>query len=240
MDPLRLLAGLDTSRLSRIYRARELFSRESVEAPLAVRLDGVGWGRRLRGSFKRPRDARVHRAEARAALHAALELGCDAAYVTSDEVTLFWISRSPPYSGRVEKLVSISSGLLSSRVSLALGVPLHYDARVVKLSGPQDAALYVALRARVGLNNYVSSLYHMLGLGSRGYTPPLGEMIEALRARGLGPERLPPWALYGSCIVQLEAERRTPEGAATRRRWAVATGFWWCFGLPPSGEAGAV
>ncbi|NOZ89006.1 MAG: hypothetical protein GXO15_03685, partial [Crenarchaeota archaeon] len=158
LGELGLLLEANPARLEEEYRARELYREARVEAPLAVRLDGVGWGRRLRS--RGPRSLEVHRAEARAALEAARSLGADLAYVTSDEVSILWVSREPPYSGRVEKLDSIASGIVSSLVSLGLGQSLYYDARIVKLHGPGDAARYLLHRARVGLNNLLLTLYH--------------------------------------------------------------------------------
>ena len=227
MEPVPAeLAAANPAALEEEYRAREIYSGLVVEPPLAVRLDGVGWGKRLGAS--EPRSLVVHRAEARAALQAARELGAEMAYVVSDEVSLFWVERGPPYSGRVEKLDSIAAGLLSSMVSLSLGRSLYYDARVVKLYGRVDAARYIIYRARVGLNNYLTSLYHRLGLGRRGVTPHLGEVIEALRGAGVDPAALPRWALYGSCVVPLRAARSVDGVTVERRRWAIVEGYEAC------------
>jgi len=223
----RLLASLNPARLEEEYKAREVAQGLRVEEPLALRLDGVSWGRRLRGRYSWPRDERVHRAEARAAAEALMLLGADLGYVTSDEISILWISRRPPYGGRVEKLDSVAAGAASSRVSLELGEALFYDARVVKLYSRRDAALYILHRARVGLNNYLTSLYHRIATGRR-ETPSLRVVAEALEAHGMGPSRLPPWALYGSCVTRLPSVKKGEGVEAERRRLVVLPGFEAC------------
>lgn len=213
-----LLAGLDPRRLEERYRARELYRGARIEAPAVVRLDGVGWGRRLQG-YRWPRDHRVHRALVRAAMELVAEYGADMGYVTSDEASILWL-RGLPYGGRVEKLVSVSASAVSAGVSLHLGRRLFMDGRVVKLYGHGDVADYILYRARVGFNNYVSSLYHGPRRG-RAETPSLREMLEALRARGLDPLR-EPWAALGTCIARLPSVKKISDGTVVERRRLVA------------------
>ena len=214
---LRVLLAASPAVLEERYRGREVFRGERVEAPLAVRVDGVGWGRRLWG-FRWPRDPRVHRALARSVAWLVAEYGADLAFVTSDEASVVWL-RGAPYGGRVEKLVSVSASAVAAGVSLALGRRLFMDGRVVKLYGAGDAASYLVYRARVGFNNYVSSLYHSL-VGAGGRTPGLGEMLAGLRARGVDPS-VPPWAGLGSCVLRLPSVRRVGGVAVERRRLVV-------------------
>jgi tRNA(His) 5'-end guanylyltransferase len=199
-----------------VYRGRELYREARVEAPLSVRVDGVGWGRRLRG-FKWPRDRRVHRALAHSVGEVVALYGASLAYVTSDEASIVWLG-DPPYGGRVEKLVSVVAAAVSSGASIRLGRWLFTDGRVVKLYGPEDAARYLLYRARVGFNNYVSSLYHAVSGGSS--TPSLAEMLEFLRRRGVDPLR-PPWAGLGSCILRLPSTKRVDGLVVERRRLVI-------------------
>ena len=219
------LLGRNPARLEEVYRARELYRDNRVGAPVALRLDGVGWGRRLRGRYRWPRDPVVHRWLCRAAMAALELLGADAAYVTSDEVSLLWVWREPPYGGRVEKLDSVAAAAAAARVSLGLGLELPLDSRVVKLYGPRDALEYVAYRARVGFNNYIASLYHAY-TGST-VTPGLGEMLSELARRGLRVEGLPRWALLGSCVLRLPSLRRVEPGGVlvSRRRIVAVEGY---------------
>jgi len=223
VDPrlLQRLLGVNPAWLEAEYKAREIFQGERVEPPFALRLDGVGWGRRLQG-FEWPRDERVHRALVRAAAELLRVLGGCCALVVSDEVNLVYAG-APPYGGRVEKLVSISAGLVSGYVSYALGRLLFLDSRVVKLYSGADAARYLLHRARVGLNNYISSLYHAASLGPANVTPSLAEMIEALRRSGRDPLREPSWRLVGSCVAYVSSVRHVkPPGVEVARRRLVA------------------
>jgi len=186
----------DVRALANRFRAREAFSRAAVEAPIALRLDGVGFGRALSG-YRWPRDIRVHRVLLAGASALMGHLRGDYCYVTSDEVNLVHLGPLP-YSGRVEKLVSVASSLVSSAASLALGRPLAFDCRVVVLEGPEEALDYVLYRMRVGFNNYVSSLYHST-LGAR-ETPRLAEMVREVAARGMLDS--PSWEWCGSCLYR--------------------------------------
>ena len=241
MDPeMERLLELNPAQLEEVYRARELYRSTRVGAPVALRLDGVGWGRRLRGRYRWPRDPVVHRWLCRGAMAALELLGADAAYVTSDEVSLLWVWREPPYGGRVEKLDSIAAAVVTARVSLGLGLELPLDSRVVKLYSPRDAFEYVAYRARVGFNNYVASLYHAV-TGSR-ETPGLGEMLSTLARHGYPVDALPRWALLGSCVLRLPSTRRVEPGnvLVARRRIAAVEGYDACSLVlaPGGGETG--
>ncbi len=209
------LLSVNPAKLEGEYRSRELYRGERVEPPLALRLDGVGWGRRLASRYSRPRDWRVHRALVEAARRLVELLGGCCAYTASDEVNLI-IASTPPYGGRVEKLVSISSGIASSTVSLQLGESLFFDSRIVKLYGAADAERYLLYRARVAFNNYIATLYHTVGLGEPTHTPSLPEMLEKLRGEGV--DIGPAWAYAGTCIAYVEAERIADGVRAIRRR----------------------
>ncbi len=229
-DALAKLMAINPARLEERYGNREVFQGETVEPPFALRLDGVGWGRRLKGrGFNWPRDRQVHQAISRAALQAVFLLGAQLAYVISDEVNILWFTE-PPYGGRVEKLDSIASGVLSSHVSLYLGVSLFFDSRVLVLYSIDDAASYVLYRARVGLNNYLTSLYHARKLGKMESTPPLQEVIRRLQSDNIKVSKLPWWSLYGSCIVPVRSLRYLHDlgVAVERRRYVIVEGYWPC------------
>ncbi|MFN3804217.1 MAG: tRNA(His) guanylyltransferase Thg1 family protein [Pyrobaculum sp.] len=134
------------------YRQREAICEPSTP-PLVVRLDGVGFGKRLR-DFPTPRSQLVHRALVETAREAAAVYGAELAYVVSDEINLAFL-RNVPYGGRTFKIVSVLAGYLSAGLTARLARPLHFDGRVVKLEDPCDVASYVFYRARVGLNNYL-------------------------------------------------------------------------------------
>lgn len=206
---VRELLGVEISTLESIYRSREKSVEARVQLPLALRLDGVGFKRCLKG-FREPRDQRVHEALVRGALELLRRFSASCAYVVSDEVSLMMLGPSLPYGGRVEKLVSISASILSSTASLALGRSLIFDSRVIPLEGVDDAKRYVVYRARVGLNNYVGSTLRALGLrmpeGSK-----LERQLEELEEAGVRMEERPAWEWGGSCVYwRVDASGRVP------------------------------
>ncbi|ABM80892.1 tRNA(His) guanylyltransferase Thg1 family protein [Hyperthermus butylicus] len=225
-SPLDEVLAVNPAALEETYRSRELFQGYRVEPPFALRLDGVGWGHRLEG-FTQPRDLRVHRALVHAVMEVLRLLGGCCGYVVSDEANIVFLDEAP-YGGRVEKLASISAAIASATVSLELGRRLFLDSRVVKLYSKRDAYRYLLYRARVGFNNYVSTLYHQ-HLGSKKYTPPLHVMLHELREKtDLDPLKGPHWRSLGSCIAYLEAERQSNNTMALRRRIAAMDGLELC------------
>jgi hypothetical protein len=214
---LDMLSKVNPARLEKLYRDRELYRGLRVEPPIALRLDGVGWGRRLKG-FRKPRDLRVHEALLEAGRQLLQELNGCCAYIASDEINII-LPHNLPYAGRVEKLVSISAGMASAAVARHLGMILFFDSRIVKLYSTRDTIQYILYRARVAFNNYVSTLYHLHNLGDRRYTPSLEEVINRLGEAGVDLGE--PWTYGGSCIAFYKAERIVDGVAAERRRLVI-------------------
>lgn len=178
MRLIEALLALSPRKLESDYRSREL-PRDYVEPPLAVRLDGVNFGKAL-ADLPGPRNAGVHRALFASAVELARSSGASWVYVVSDEVNLIYKSLLP-YRGRLLKLISVLPSALSAKVTALLGRPLYFDARIVKLYDEHDAARYVAYRARIGLNNYAISLAKSRGLvGST--TPSIDHILRGLGA----------------------------------------------------------
>ena len=225
------LLEIDVALLDAAYKRRELFAGERAAPPYALRLDVVGAGRVFSGfsaSEGRPRSLRVHRALLRAAASVLDRLGCDVAYVVSDEINVVCLASSA-YGGRVEKLDSIASGAASAVASLELGTPVVFDSRVISLHGRGDAARYIVYRARVAFNNYVATVYHRLLGGRR--TPRLREMLDELGRAGYSVGSEPPWALYGTCVGRVVVERLAGGAAVKRRRLAALDGLQLCLAI---------
>ncbi len=197
------------------YRARERIVEGRVEPPVALRLDGVGFGRALEG-YRWPRDRRVHDAIVEAAEALIERLGGEVAYVGSDEINLVVLD-GLPYSGRIEKLVSISAGIASAVVSVRLRRMLYFDSRIVPLDGAEDAERYLLYRARIVFNNYVNSMLAAKGLRIERLEGGLRERLALLEKLGVDP-LAEPWASLGSCIMRVEAVRRRCGVAASRSR----------------------
>ena len=212
------LIRLDVAQLERVYGQRERAVEARVKLPFALRLDGVGFGRALKG-YAEPRDKRVHRALVQGASELVKRLSASGAYVVSDEVNVLLLGPSLPYAGRVEKLVSISASLLSAVVSTLLGRQLVFDSRVVPLESAEDAKRYVAYRARVGLNNFVGSMLHKLGAELAGVH--LTERVAKLESLGVRLAERPAWEWGGSSVFWR---------LGGKREVAVEDGPWKLFG----------
>jgi len=174
LEVAKAFASVNPAPLSKLYKQREVTGGK-LRPPAVVRADGVGFGKALKEGFAWPRDRRVHEALINAAEKLMRRYSASAAYVVSDEVSVLF--RTLPYSGRLFKVVSVTASILSSHVSIELNRPLYFDARAIRLTNVEEFVPYVIFRARVGLNNYVSSLYHSIAKNNH-ETPPLPRMLK--------------------------------------------------------------
>ncbi len=154
-----MLKAMDRLLEVDLRSAKEYFkSRESMSVVdgqlIVLRLDGVSFRTRLNG-FRKPRDERVRAAIEAAARELMKGFGASTAYVVSDEINLF-LGNHIPFGGREFKLTSISAGIASAQVSMALGRPLYFDSRMVRLDRG-DELPYIVWRARLAAGNYLSS-----------------------------------------------------------------------------------
>jgi Uncharacterized conserved protein len=179
VDPLKRLLAENPALLEMRYRERETVCQPS-SPPFAVRLDGVGFGKRLR-DFEAPRSRLAHTALVEVARELAMQYGADFVHVVSDEVNLLFLS-SAPYGGRTFKIISVLAAHASAELTAKLGRPLYFDGRTVALRDACDAASYVLFRARVGLNNYVIQLARAAGL-VHAYTPRIEELVAQVEIR---------------------------------------------------------
>ena len=192
---LEYLTRVNPAKLQPYFRDREVASDKVILGPIAVRLDGVNFGKVLK-NFRKPRDIRVHEALMGAGMALMERFNALVAYVASDEINL--ILKDVPYSGRVFKLVSVSASIASAHTSLSLGKPLYFDSRVVKLEGIGEAITYLVYRSRVCSNNYISQLFHNLAENKQ-VTPSAREMLTAIIEHRV-LDRVSDWEVLGSCI----------------------------------------
>ena len=210
---LEILSEVNVAALADRYSKLEKRFRVRAEPPYAVRLDGVNFGRALR-DYRAPRDPAVHGALVSAAAALVDRFKAFGAWVGSDEINLLILGPDNPYGGRVEKIVSISSGLASSVVTAALRKYLFFDSRVVPLENRCDAALYILYRARVSANNFLGKLLQVKGVEVR------GGFSDRLRASSRYLTSYGEWALLGTSIVWFNYTRR----GKPRRRICAVTG----------------
>lgn len=174
MESVAKLLSINPRLLEMRYREREAMC-EPARTPFVVRLDGVGFGKRLR-DIPGPRSAEVHTTISAAARELARQYGADFVHVVSDEINLVFLSQLP-YGGRTFKIISVLAGHASAAVTNALRRPLYFDGRVVKLDDRCDAASYILYRSRVGFNNYVVQKARLAGI-IRDTTPPITEILK--------------------------------------------------------------
>ncbi|MEZ0319180.1 MAG: tRNA(His) guanylyltransferase Thg1 family protein [Pyrobaculum sp.] len=174
MGLLELLLAANPKALDMRYREREAFC-ETSTPPVAVRLDGVGFGKRLK-DFPAPRSPLVHAALVETAKSLASTHGADVAHVVSDEINLLFLG-AVPYGGRTFKMISVLAAQAAAELSTRLSRPLYFDGRVVKLEDKCDAARYLLYRARIGFNNYLVQIARARG-AVREQTPRINELLK--------------------------------------------------------------
>ena len=222
-----LLLKINPLILEEKYRAREYSSR--VKAPFIIRVDGVAF-HRLPEVYEKPRDLRIHSALLVAAYQVVTRYGFFGAYVISDEIN-FIVSSNPPYSGRIEKLLSIVPSIVSSRASLILSHQVLFDAKIIRLENMSEAVEYILFRARVGFGNFIGSLAKILGLW-RKKRPILREQLIQLKKRNVDLSSISTWKKFGSSIVWDKYVKKTinpitgEEIIVSRRRARVYPGPW--------------
>lgn len=173
MHTLDKLLEVNPRREEMRFREREAVC-EPATPPFAVRLDGVGFGKRLK-DFPGPRSTVVHRAIVETARELASTYGARLVHVVSDEINLIFFD-SPPYGGRTFKIISVLAAHASALLTTKLARPLYFDGRVIRLRDICEAVAYVLFRARVGLNNYVVQLARGAGL-IYSTTPRIEELL---------------------------------------------------------------
>ncbi len=216
LEAAKAFAPVNPAPLSKLYKQREVAG-GTLRPPVVVRADGVGFGRALKEGFTWPRDRKVHEALINAAEKLMRRYSASAAYVVSDEVSVLF--RTLPYSGRLFKVVSVTASILSSHVSIELNRPLYFDARAIQLTDVEEFVPYVILRTRVGLNNYVSSLYHSM-VKNHHETPPLPRMLEHVKeiVRNRDSWECCGTLLYWGTRLKDGVNRRTGERVTVVRR----------------------
>ena len=206
------LLSIDLPKLARRFKECEVLEGK-VSPPIYIRLDGVRFGRVLKG-FLTPRDYRVHRALVNAAKEVIKWFNADLAYVASDELNIL-ITKPLPYGERVFKLVSVSASIASANASLYLGKRLYFDSRVVKV-GRDEVIDYLLYRARVCFNNFISSIYHLRLSRSKEVTPPTEEMFKEVIKSGLLIGR-DDWEVLGTLIKWVEVSKEGINPLTNRR-----------------------
>ena len=221
-DVINDLLLLDIVRLEEKFKSREVTCGH-VKTPFIVRLDGVNFGSKLK-NFEKPRDRKVHEALINVCEELIQVFGANICHVVSDELNIVFLNYAP-YGGRIFKIVSISAGLASAKLTNLLNTLLYFDSRVIPVENVYEVLDYLRYRARVGLNNYLATLAAIHKLYPKGETPRIHVMLSDL-ANYLDEE----WKFLGTILIREVVEKKainklTGEEVVVKRRKIVKYEF---------------
>lgn len=217
---------------------REIFSSITAIPPVFVRLDGRAF-HRLTDSLglEKPFDEFFHKAMVTACTSLVSDSGLnpDLAFTFSDEISLYFTKL--PFSGRVEKLDSVTASYAASSFTLALGgtTLVAFDARVIPAT-PDFALEYLAGRQNEAWRNHINAYCQQAlieeGMDAKKAAEQLRglqskELHEMMHTRGFNLATTPAWQRRGTLVYKKLTEREgfnpiTKEFVVTERS-AVTT-----------------
>jgi len=227
---------IDESR----FKGWEIYSKESVETPLIVRIDGNNFHKITnRCGMAKPFDKRFHLSMVEAAKDLMTETGLNIslAYTMSDEISLLFLKDTHlPFKGRVEKILSILSSYASSSLQNHLrdcfsyeGL-LSFDARIIKIHTHREIMEYFIWRCLESFRNFLNSYAQSLIGRKETFGMKGEEIVKELHLRGFNIHEAPPWQKYGTLIYWRQIEKRgrnmmTGKEVTVKRRRIYASSF---------------
>jgi len=205
---------IDESR----FKEWEIYSGETVEAPIIVRLDGKNFHKLAsRCGLAKPFDERFHLAMVEAAgdLMTKTGLNISLAHTASDEISLLFLRDAHlPFRGRIEKILSILASYASSSLQNRLrdifsyqGL-LSFDARIVKIHTRLEISEYFRWRCLESFRNFLNRYAQSL-IGRREAFGMKGEeIVKELRLRGFDIQEAPQWQKFGTLIYWRQVEKK--------------------------------
>ena len=197
---------------------REIFSTISAIPPVFVRLDGRAFHRLTEVlGLEKPFDDFFHKGMVATctALIAESGLNPDLAFTFSDEISLYFTKL--PFSGRVEKIDSVSASFASSSLTLAFGgtTLLSFDARVIPAT-LEYAVEYLVNRQSEAWRNHINA-YCQQALVEEGMDMrkaaeklkglPAKELHEMMHLRGFNLATTPGWQRRGTLVYKKLTEK---------------------------------
>ena len=193
------------------FEDHEIYADLRAIPPVIIRVDGRSFKNVLeRHGFEKPFDDRFADAMAGAAESFFRESGLSPAiaYIFSDEINILFTD-ALPFSGRIEKLVSVISGYISSALTRSLNIPgIAFDGRVIPLH-PGEILDYLIWRQseawRNCVNGYGYYLLRSIGLPGK----DAASRMRGLRAsgihelcfqHGINLDKVPAWQRRGILI----------------------------------------
>jgi len=212
------------------FRGWEIYSRETVKAPIIVRMDGRGFhGVADECRMERPFDDRFHKSMIETAKALMMEAGFNisVAHTASDEISLLFLSDSHvPFNGRIEKILSIlpsyASSFLQNRLRrhFSYEKPVSFDARIVKVNDHWEILKYFRWRCLNAFRNFLNAYANKIIGREETFKMKGHEIVRELRMRGFDVGEAPKWQRYGTLIYgrYIEIEGYNP---VTQRRVRV-------------------
>lgn len=203
---------------------------------IVVRVDGRSFSRLTERTCEKPFDARFHQRMTEAAKALLTSLQGTYAYTESDEISVLLPRDADLFDREVEKLVSIAAGAASAHLSIAMGEPVEFDARLWVGARRADVVDYFRWRqadaTRCALNGHCYWTLRKEGKSVAEATKALIGMSvskknELLFDRGINFNDLPGWqrrgsGVYWDSVVKTGRNPKTgAEVTTTRRRLCV-------------------
>jgi tRNA(His) 5'-end guanylyltransferase len=147
-------------------------------------------------------------------LVASSGLSADFAYTFSDEINIYF--SHIPYSGRVEKIDSVTASYAASALTLEMSspFPVAFDARIIQVS-PALALRYLIDRQAEAWRNHINAYCHHT-LVTEGKSPheaaqmlkglSSSEMHELMFSRGINLAKTPAWQRRGILVYKTAKE----------------------------------
>jgi len=215
------------------FKEWEIYSKESVRAPLIVRLDGNNFHKlACRCGLAKPFDEGFHLVMVETAedLMTKTGLNISLAHTASDEISLLFLRDAHiPFNGRIEKILSVLASYASSSLQNRLRDRFSYrglisfDARIVKVHTRREILEYFSWRCLESFRNFLN-IYAQSLIGRKESFGMKGEeIVRELRLRGFDIHEAPQWQRYGTLIYWRQVEKRgynpmTGEEVTVKRR----------------------
>jgi tRNA(His) 5'-end guanylyltransferase len=171
-----------------------------------IRVDGRSFTRLCDEHFERPFDVRFHEIMVKVAQALLVELQAVFAFTQSDEISVLLPAHTDLFGRELEKLVSISAGIASSRFTREFGSGAHFDSRIWVGPTAQHVVDYFRWRqsdaTRCCLNGWCYWTLRKEGRNVHEATVALEgrssiEKNELLFARGMNFNDVPLWQRHG-------------------------------------------
>ena len=187
-----------------VFKEREYFQEIRVGKPkpwALFRLDGISFSSLVKKIKLKTNDRRLHISITEAVRRIMMGdiFSAPVSYTGSDEISIFILY--PPYGGRLEKIISTLSSMITAHVSLSLNHPAPFDCRFIYVNNVRELAGYILERQESVYRNAVRRTAHSLfpEKEKRIKGKKTWEVLEMLEERGI---KIPEWALYGTLLLK--------------------------------------